>query len=92
MTEELSEQSRSIKVKVSYLGFIRDMTGKKEDNFDLHKPVYIRDVVVMAAESYPRVLKIRELLRISINGAMTTENLELQDGDILSLMAPIVGG
>jgi len=92
MTEELAAQSRSIKVNVSYLGFIRDMTGKKEDHFELPKPVYIRDVVLKAAESYPKLSKIREILRISVNGTMTTDNLALQDGDTLSFMAPIVGG
>jgi len=92
MPEETAAQSGKVRVSVSYLGFIRDMTGTKEDRIELPEPAHIGDVLSKAAELHPRVAKVRDVLRASLNGAMTTENLELHDGDALSLMAPIVGG
>jgi len=92
MTEELAEQSKNVKVSVSYLGFIRDMTGTKEDHIELPEPAHIRDIVAKVAELHPRVAKVKEIVRASLNGTLTMENLELHDGDTLSLMAPIVGG
>ncbi len=92
MTKESGAQSQSVKVSVSYLGFIRDMTGSKEDHFELPKPVHIDDVLSKAMEVHPRVAKVRSMVRVAVNGAITRENLELQDADTVSLMAPVVGG
>ena len=92
MTEELAAQTRSVKVSVSYLGFIRDMTGTREDILELPEAAHIRDAVSRAAELHPRVAKVKDIVRASLNGTMTTDNPELHDGDTLSLMAPIVGG
>jgi len=77
---------------VSYLGFIRDMTGTKEDQFELPVPAHVDDVLSMASEAHPRMAKVRSVVRVTVNGTMTRENVELKDGDSLSLMAPIVGG
>ncbi len=92
MVEEVAPQSQSVKISVKYLGFIREMTGTKEDNFDLPKPVYVQDVLSRAAVIHPRLGKVVTNIRATVNGTMTTENVELQNGDALSFMASIVGG
>jgi molybdopterin converting factor small subunit len=68
------------------------MTGTREDHLELPEAAHIRDAVSKAAELHPRVAKVKDIVRAALNGTMTTENLELHDGDTLSLMAPIVGG
>ena len=85
-------KSQIVKVSVSYLGFIRDMTGTKEDTFELPWPAHVDDILTKTVEAHPRVAKSRSVIRVTINGTLTRENLELHDGDALSLMAPIVGG
>jgi molybdopterin converting factor small subunit len=68
------------------------MTGTKEDTFELSKPAHVEDILTRVVEAHPRVAKSRGVIRATINGVLTRENLELHDGDALSLMAPIVGG
>ena len=92
MTEEIAVKSLTVKVSVSYLGFIRDMTGTKEETFELPKPAHVDDLLTKAVEAHPRVEKSKSVIRVTINGTLTRENLELHEGDALSLMAPIVGG
>lgn len=90
--EEVPAQSQSVKISVRYLGFIREMTGTKEDYFDLTKPAHVQDALSKAALIHPRLAKAMTNIRASVNGTVTTENLDLQNGDELSLMASIVGG
>lgn len=92
MEETVKAEQREAKVTVTYLGFIREMTGTKDEIFVIQDGEHVRDVLARAAETHPRMAKIRDQLRVSINGVMTQENLVLKDEDHLILMAPIVGG
>lgn len=85
-------QIQSVKVSVRYLGYLHDIAGLKEDRFQIPAPAHVDDAISRAAEAHPRIAKIKDVLVVSINNKLTRENHELQDGDSLSLMAPLVGG
>lgn len=85
-------QIQSVKVSVRYLGYLHAIAGLKEDHFQIPAPAHVDDAVSRAAEAHPRIAKIKDVLVVSINNKLTRENHELQDGDSLSLMAPLVGG
>lgn len=85
-------QVQNVQVSVRYLGYLHEIAGQKEDHFEIPKPAHVDDVLSKATEAHPRLAKIKDVLVVAVNNSMTKENHELQDGDRLSLMAPLVGG
>jgi len=85
-------QIQSVRVSVRYLGYLHDIAGQKEDNFQIPTPAHVHDVISRAAEAHPRLSKIKDVLVVSVNNHLTRENRELRDGDSLILIAPLVGG
>jgi len=85
--------SETIKVRVLYFAQARDLSGSKEEELAIAKPAYVDGLVSKAVEIHPRLVGIRQILRVIVNGIIAYEgNVELHDGDTVALMPPIAGG
>ena len=95
-----------MKVRVQYLGFIKNMLNKKEEHFELEEGSSLADLLNKLAgihgaafrkEVYePGVKKIKTGFSVTINGIFIGQlgNLDakLSDGDKVLLMSLMTGG
>jgi len=95
-----------MKVKVEYLGFIKNMIRKREDEFELKEGALLSELLNMLAEIYGEPFK-REVFEpgledvkmgfvVTINGFLAGQlhgvDSRLRDGDQIILMSLMSGG
>jgi len=95
-----------MKVRVQYLGFIKNMLNKNEDHFELEDCTSLSDLLNKLAEIYgasfrkevyePGVKKIKTGFSVTINGQFIGQvgglDAKLSDGDHVILMSLMTGG
>jgi MoaD family protein len=95
-----------MKVRVQYLGFIKNMLNKNEDHIELEESTSLSDLLNKLAEIYgasfrkevyePEVKKIKTGFSVTINGRFIGQvgglNAKLSDGDHVILMSLMTGG
>jgi len=94
-----------INVIVRYFGFLREITGKKEENAYLEGSIEIGDLLEKLMEKYGNKFKryiftgpneVREDLIFLLNEKNLARtnmlNCQLSDKDTLSILLPIEGG
>ena len=77
---------------VVYLGQAREAAGIKEDAFELSSPTNIESAFTRAIDAHPDLAKIKQSIRLLLNGQWASENAELKDGDRVTLLPPAGGG
>ena len=81
-TEDASDcRTEQLKVRVQYLGYIKNMLNKKEDNFEFEKEAQLSDLLNKLAGLYgkafekevyePGINKIKTGFSVTINGVRT---------------------
>jgi len=97
-----------LKVKVLFFTSLREITGKKEEVFELtvKDKVTINMILKLLNEQYstpfveyvydPKTQQVRGFLQFLINGKSISHNnvieTKLNDGDVLAILPPVGGG
>jgi MoaD family protein len=95
-----------MKVKVSYLGYIRNMLGKQEEEFELEEKTTLGDLLNMLSEKYgepfkkevyePGLQDLKYGYGVIINGILMARlqglKTPLKEGDRIILTTLISGG
>ena len=95
-----------MKVKVQYLGFIKNMLNKKEEYLEIEEGASLSDLLNKLAGTYgasfrkevyePGVNKIKTGFSVTINGIFIGQlgglDAKLSDGDQVLLMSLVTGG
>jgi len=82
----------NVKVALVYLGQAREVAGTKEEELVLEAPAKIEQAIAQAVTAHPRLLELKETIKLLINGQWATQNAELKDGDRVTLLPPVGGG
>ncbi|MEM2272968.1 MAG: MoaD/ThiS family protein [Candidatus Bathyarchaeia archaeon] len=94
-----------MRIRVIYLGVVRQKTGRGEEDYDLVDKSSLKDLLVKVAEKYPSLRDIigslgeslaDPTLIAALNGASIkiaeSDSIMLKDGDTITLMTVIGGG
>lgn len=89
-----------MKIKVLYFGNFRQITGVKQKAYNIKEPASLYDLIAYLIEKYGvsfrDVVKNTPGLRILINGReniiLDGMNTALEDGNIVVILPPVVGG
>ena len=97
---------KDLKVRVQYLGFIKNMLNKTGEHFELKEGASLSDLLNKLAEIYgasfkkevyePGANKIKTGFSVTINGIFIGQlgglDAKLSDGDQILLMSLVTGG
>jgi len=95
-----------MKVKVHYLGYIKNMLGRKEEEFELQKGTSLSDLLNRLARIYgepfkkevfePGLRDVKMGFVVTVNGILMGQlggvETKLNDGDNVILMSLMSGG
>ena len=95
-----------MQVRVQYLGFIKNMLNKKEDNIEVEEGTALFELLNKLAEMHgasfrnevyePGVKKVKTGFSVTINGRFIGQlgglDAKLSDGDTVHLMSLMTGG
>jgi MoaD family protein len=95
-----------LKVRVQYLGYIRNMLGKREDEFELREGTFLSELLSKLAGIYgeafrkevfePGLKDVKTGFVVTVNGVLIGQlggvNTKLSDGDNVVLMSLMSGG
>ena len=80
-----------MKVKIRYYAMFRDVTGKTEETMELPDGLTVQEVREHVKGIFPRIAS-REMVLVAVNGAFTTLDHVVEDGDLLAFFPPVSGG
>ncbi len=81
---------RSIRIKVSYFGAINDVAGGLEEEFTFAKSTSIS---ALLSEIKTRHLELETAgLVVAVNKTVANRNIDLHDGDEVTIFPPMEGG
>lgn len=91
-----------MRVKLRYLGLVRNRLGKQEEEMELKEGAFLSELLDKLTENYGEKLKsllgsdresrLDPSLVITVNGISRTTDLRLQEGDRVAIMTLISGG
>ncbi len=91
-----------MRVKLRYLGLVRNRLGKKEEEMELKEGSFLSELLNKLAEIYGENLKnllgsdtesrVDPSIVITVNGISRTSDLRLHEGDHVAIMTLISGG
>jgi MoaD family protein len=82
----------SVRVKVVYFAQARESAGTKEEEFVLTQPAYVDHLYSLLMKAHPELVRIKDIIRIMVNGRTVLGNVELKDEDRVALLPPVAGG
>ncbi|MEM2935925.1 MAG: MoaD/ThiS family protein [Candidatus Bathyarchaeia archaeon] len=91
-----------MRVKLQYLGLVKNRLGKKEEEMDLKEGAFLSELLNKLTEIYGENLKtllgsdkesrLDPSIVITVNGISRTTDLRLHEGDRVAIMTLISGG
>ena len=91
-----------MKVKLRYLGLVRNRLGKQEEEIELTEGTFLSELLSKLTEIYGETLKtllgtdtesrLDPSIVITVNGISCTTDLRLHEGDRVAIMTLISGG
>jgi molybdopterin converting factor small subunit len=80
------------RVQVTYFAQARELAATKEEQFLLSAPADLDHLLHEVLSAHPQLAEIKQSLRSLVNGQTTLEDVELKDGDRITLFPPVGGG
>jgi len=94
-----------LKVKVKYFTYLRELIGKREEEYEFEKELTIGELIKFIAEKYGKEAerylfeengRLKEILSFLVNGksimSLDGPKTKLKDGDIVAIIPPVGGG
>ncbi len=95
---------RALRVKVKFFTTLREMVGKREEEYEFQKRITVEELLRFIVEKYGKMAedylfkngKPKESFSFLINGKSISSQeglkTELKNGDILAILPPVGGG
>jgi molybdopterin synthase sulfur carrier subunit len=80
-----------LRIKVTYYGQFRDITGLKEETLEAKDGVTVVELRDQVREKYPRIADKREIL-VAINNSFTPLETVVKQDDKVAFFPPVSGG
>ncbi len=101
----MRERALKMKVKVKYFTFLRELIGRREEEYKFEKELTLEELIGHIAEKYGKEAKeylfekdgrLKETLSFLVNGKSITSlngpKTMLKEGDIIAIIPPVGGG
>jgi molybdopterin converting factor small subunit len=89
----LSSENSSVRVKISFWGYLKELMGKESIILDLDgEEVSIKEVISYLKSEYPSLKDHLDGLAFAVGDEIRGEEDKLQSGDDLVLLPPVSGG
>jgi molybdopterin synthase sulfur carrier subunit len=80
-----------VKIKISYFGQFRDITGLIEEEIETKDGVTVEELRDQIREKYPRIAAKREVL-VAVNSSFALLDTVINPEDKVALFPPVSGG
>lgn len=80
-----------MKIKIRYFGQFRDITGLKEEEFEVENGITVVELRELVREKYPRIAAKREVL-VALNSTFTALDVVIKPDDDVAFFPPVSGG
>jgi molybdopterin synthase catalytic subunit/molybdopterin converting factor small subunit len=81
-----------VKVRVVYLGMLKDAIGRQADHVELGEGATLEDLLDVTQQIAPPVENFRKILAFSVNYEYALLGHKLRDGDEVAFLPPVTGG
>ena len=94
-----------MKVKVKYFTFLRELVGRREEEYEFEKEPTVEELIKFIAKKYGKEAenylfekdgRLKEILSFLVNGKSVTSldgpKTKLKNGDVLAIIPPVGGG
>ena len=83
---------RCMRVRVLYLGILKELSGHDSEWIDVEEGSTVRDVWSRLGERVPRLSQYQRSVATAVNHSYAPANTVLSEGDELALLPPVSGG
>jgi len=80
-----------VRIKVTYYGQFRDITGLREEEVETKIGVTVAELRDQVKEKYPRIAEKREIL-VAINNSFASLETVIRQDDKVAFFPPVSGG
>jgi len=80
-----------VRIKVTYYGQFRDITGLNEEEIEVKVGVTVVELRDQVREKYPRIAEKREIL-VAINNSFAPLETVVKQDDKVAFFPPVSGG
>ncbi len=101
----MKRRDQKLKIKVKYFTFLRELIGRREEEYEFEKELTVEELIEFIAKKYGKEAKnylfeengkLKEILSFLVNGKSITSlngpKTKLKDRDILAIIPPVGGG
>ena len=81
-----------MKVRVLYLGMLRDITGRGHETVELAEGARLADLFTQLEQRFPKLGGFRNSLALAVNQEYSAAGAELHERDEVALIPPVSGG
>ena len=81
-----------MKVRVVYLGMLRDLTGRGHETVELAGGSHLADLFAHLEQRFPKLGELRNSLALAVNQEYSDAAAELHEKDEVALIPPVSGG
>ena len=78
-------------VKVLFFGITTDLVNSNQDEIIIEKPISVANFKIILKEKYPSLTNIASYA-IAVNENYATDDLTLQENDVVAIIPPVSGG
>ena len=80
-----------MKVKVSYFGQFKDLTGKTDEVLNVDKEITVEGIREFVRNIYPKIASKEEIL-VAVNGSFGSLRQVIKESDEVAFFPPVSGG
>jgi molybdopterin synthase catalytic subunit len=81
-----------MRIRVLFLGMLKDLAGRSSDVVDLREGASIRDVLAHYEAQIPRLTESLPSLALAVNQQYAGPDTQLKENDEIALLPPVSGG
>ena len=79
-------------VTVRYLGMLKEIAGREEEQVEVADGSSVRDVYAALQQRIPQLQQFRDAIALAVNYEYSGSETPLRDGDEIALIPPVSGG